>query len=144
MKTWSSVFFVGTLFCAASLALPGEAQDTQKPEGESQPEVIVEMRYRKTPAGEVTTDVSVEGVDCNDKEKLACALKSKAEKAGFDEENQSKLRVIIRADGRILYSSVQRVMVICMKVRIGKIAFGDEPPPKEKTPAAEKEDESAK
>lgn len=76
---------------------------------------------------EVVSNIIVRKTTYNVPEKLVAFLKTKADKAGRNEKGVSNLSVKIRADGRVAYQQVQRVMVSCMKAGISRISFGAKP-----------------
>lgn len=76
---------------------------------------------------EVLSNIIIRKVPYNNQDELVRFLKSRAEEAGRNEKGVSRLTVKIRADGKVAYQQVQRVMVACMKAGISNISFGAEP-----------------
>lgn len=138
---WLPLFFV---MCGER---PGSATEEEKPiSGGNSKRLTVDITYRLN-NNEVISDIIADGVVCGNDAKLFALLKKKAEEAGFDEKMSSKpdadnglhipmlegergvadskrvsrLSVVIRADERVAYQSVQRIMVLCMKAGISDI-----------------------
>jgi biopolymer transport protein ExbD len=88
---------------------------------------VINVTYSIVNNSEVVSNIIVRKVTYNDSDKLVAFLKTHAEKAGRDDKGISRLSVKIRADGRVAYQQVQRVMVSCMKAGISRISFGAEP-----------------
>lgn len=88
---------------------------------------VINVTYSIVNNNEVMSNIIIRKVLYNEPEKLVAFLKTKAEKAGRDEKGISRISVKIRADGRVAYQQVQRVMVSCMKAGISRISFGAEP-----------------
>lgn len=88
---------------------------------------VINVTYSIVNNQEVVSQVIIRKVTYNEQEQLIAFLKTKAEKAGRDDHGVSRLSVKIRADGRVAYQQVQRVMVACMKAGISRISFGAEP-----------------
>jgi biopolymer transport protein ExbD len=88
---------------------------------------VINVTYSIVNNSEVMSNIIVRKVLYNEPEKLVAFLKGHAEKAGRDDKGISRLSVKIRADGRVAYHQVQRVMVSCMKAGISRISFGAEP-----------------
>jgi len=88
---------------------------------------VINVTYSIVNNSEVVSNIIVRKVTYNEPDKLVAFLKTRAEKAGRDEKGVSRLSVKIRADGRVAYQQVQRVMVACMKAGISRISFGAEP-----------------
>ncbi len=88
---------------------------------------VINVTYSIVNNTEVVSNIIVRKETYNVPEKLVAFLKRKADEAGRDEKGVSKLSVKIRADGRVAYQQVQRVMVSCMKAGISRISFGAQP-----------------
>lgn len=88
---------------------------------------LINVTYSIVNNNEVMSNIIIRKVNYNKPEELVAFLKNKAEKAGRDEKGISRISVKIRADGRVAYQQVQRVMVACMKAGISRISFGAEP-----------------
>ena len=88
---------------------------------------IINVTYTIVNNKEIVSNIIIRKVNFNNQEELVAFLKNKAERAGRNEKGVSKLTVKIRADGRVAYQQVQRVMVACMKAGISRISFGAEP-----------------
>lgn len=88
---------------------------------------VINVTYSIVNNNEVMSNIIIRKVLYNKPEELVAFLKTKAEKAGRDEKGVSRISVKIRADGRVAYQQVQRVMVSCMKAGISRISFGAEP-----------------
>jgi biopolymer transport protein ExbD len=88
---------------------------------------VINVTYSIVNNNEVMSNIIIRKVTYNEPEKLLAFLKTKAEKAGRDDKGISRISVKIRADGRVAYQQVQRVMVACMKAGISRISFGAEP-----------------
>ena len=88
---------------------------------------IINVTYTIVNNKEIVSNIIIRKVNFNNQDELVAFLKNKAERAGRNEKGVSKLTVKIRADGRVAYQQVQRVMVACMKAGISRISFGAEP-----------------
>jgi biopolymer transport protein ExbD len=88
---------------------------------------VINVTYSIVNNSEVVSNIIIRKVNYNDQDKLVAFLKTRAEKSGRNDKGVSKLQVKIRADGRVAYQQVQRVMVACMKAGISQISFGAEP-----------------
>lgn len=88
---------------------------------------VINVTYSVVNNQEIVSNIIIRKVTYNEGEKLVAFLKTCAEKAGRDDKGVSRLSVKIRADGRVEYQHVQRVMVACMKAGISRISFGAEP-----------------